>query len=96
MNKKRPTKGSDLEGNAWTFETIDAARTVYQTMLKKLGFMVGKSDCSLDTGFCNRQPVLVFLWGDTVNPEHIKSVEVLATLAGGTELAQEMTEALLR
>jgi hypothetical protein len=89
MNKKHPNKGSDLEGNAWTIATIDAPRTVYQTMLKKPGFMVGKSDCSLGTGFFNRRPVLVFLWGETVDPEHIRSVAMLATLAGGTELATE-------
>lgn len=96
MKKKRPTKGSDLEGNAWAFASIHDARAVYQTILKRPGFMVGKSDCSLDTGFFNRLPVLVFLWGDNVDPEHIKSVEVLAILAGGRELAKEMKEELLR
>ncbi|MDP3779315.1 MAG: hypothetical protein Q8R30_04710 [bacterium] len=96
MNKKRPHKGSDLAGNAWMFATIDAARTVYQTILKKPGFMVGKADCSLDTGFFNRQPVLIFLWGDTVDPEHVKSIETLAVHAGGTELAPELKAELLR
>ncbi len=96
MKKKRPTKGSDLAGNAWTFATIDAARAVYQKMLAKPGFMVGKSDCSLCTGFFDKRPVLVFLWGETVDPAHVQSVELLAILAGGNELEGELKREALR
>jgi len=96
MNKKRPCKGSDLEGNAWKFASVTDARAVYQTMLTKPGFMGGKSDCSLDTGFFMGQPVLIFLWAENLKPEFVTTVHILAALAGGKELPKEMKEELLR
>ena len=96
MKKKRPTKGSDLEGNAWAFPSITDARAVYLTVIKRPGFISTGHDLSLDTGFFDRRPVLVFLWGPTVDPESVTSVERLATLAGGNELADERKKQLLR
>lgn len=96
MNKKGPIKGDDLEGNAWTFSTIESARTVYQTMLKKPGFLTRKKDSSLVTGFFAGLPTLIFLWGPSVDPEIVKSVEVLASIAGGKELATELKVEALR
>ena len=96
MKKKRPTKGSELAGNAWTFATIEAARRVYQIAVNMPSFISQSHDASLNTGFFAHQPVLVFLWGPTMASDLVAQVERLATLAGGTELAKELKAELLR
>ena len=96
MPQHRPSKGSDLEGNAWTFATLDAARAAYQAALTQPGFLTGTQDLSLNTGFFAGHAVLIFLWGSNVHPELVRGVGRLATTAGGTELAQEITAELLR
>lgn len=96
MKKRRPPKGSDLEGNAWGFPSLEAARGVYQAALKQPALMTGAHDASLDTGLFAHHPVLVFLWGPSVDPEVVRSVELLATLGGGRELVKEMKAEVLR
>jgi hypothetical protein len=96
VNKKRPMKVRELEGNAWTFASINDARAVYQTVLAKPGFISDTHDSSLDTGFFADQPVLIFLWGPTMDPEFVASVKRLAVLAGGHELQEDLKQEALR
>lgn len=96
VKKKRPNKGSDVEGDAWTYGSINDARAVYHTALATSGFVSDTHDSSLDTGFFANQPVLVFLWGPTMNPALVASVQRVAVLGGGNELAQEVKQELLR
>ena len=95
MNKKRPSKASELQGHAWAFASINDARAVYQTALANPGFIADTHDSSLDTGFFAKQPVLIFLWGPTMDPEFVASVQRLAMLAGGQELAEALKQELL-
>ena len=60
MPRKRPSKGSDLQGNAWAFASVNDARAVYQTALAKPGIISNTHDSSLETGFFASRPVLVF------------------------------------
>jgi hypothetical protein len=96
MQPKRPSKGSDLQGNVWVFASINDARSVYQTALAKPGFISDTHDSSLDTGFFAKRPVLVFLWGSNMDPELVAGVGRLAMLAGGNELEEELKQELLR
>ena len=96
MPRKRPRKGSDLQGNAWAFASINDARAVYQTVLAKPGFVSDRHDSSLDTGLFAKRPVLVFLWSSNMDPELVASVQRLAVLAGGYELEEELKQELLR
>jgi len=96
MPPHRPSTGNELEGNAWTFTSIDAARAAYQAALTQPGFLTGMQDLSLNTGFFAGHAVLILLWGSNVHPELVRGVERLATIAGGTELARELKEELLR
>lgn len=96
MKHQRPLKGSDLQGNAWAFASIDDARAIYQLMLRRPGFISTHHDSSLDTGFFAHRPILIFLWGPTMALNLVQSVQHLATLAGGTELPEDLKEELLR
>ena len=96
MAKKRPIKASELQSNAWAFASINDARAVYQTVLAKPGFISDKHDSSLDTGFFAERPVLIFLWGPSMDAELVASVQRLAVLAGGCELEEELKQELLR
>ena len=96
MNKKRPIKASELQGNAWAFASINDARAAYQTALAKPGFVSDTHDSSLDTGFFAKRPVLIFLWGPSMDPELVASVQRLAVLAGGNELEKELKQEVLR
>jgi hypothetical protein len=50
----------------------------------------------LDTGFFAERPVLIFLWGPSMDAELVASVQRLAVLAGGCELEEELKQELLR
>jgi hypothetical protein len=89
-------KASDLDGTAWAFASISAAQAVYQTALAKPGFVSDRHDSSLDTGFFASRPVLIFLWGPSMDPELVESVQRLAVLAGGSELEEGLKQELLR
>jgi len=47
---------------------------VHQVILHKPGFISDTHDGSLNTGFFAKQPVLIFLWGPTMDPELVASV----------------------
>jgi hypothetical protein len=89
-------KASELDGTAWAFASISAAQAVYQTALAKPGFVSDRHDSSLDTGFFASRPVLIFLWGPSMDPELVESVQRLAVLAGGSELEEGLKQELLR
>jgi hypothetical protein len=46
--------------------------------------------------FFAKQLVLIFLWGPTMDPEFVASVQRLAVLAGGHELEDVLKQELLR
>ena len=96
MPRKRPSKGSDLQGNAWAFGSVNDVRAVYQTALAKPGIISNTHDSSLETGFFASRPVLVFRWGPTMDPELVASVQRLAVLVGGHELQDALKQELLR
>jgi hypothetical protein len=94
--QKRPIKASELRGNAWAFPAIGNVRAVYETVLAKPGFISDQHDSSLDTGFFADRPVLVFLWGPSVDAELVASVHRLAILGGGSELDEDLKQEALR
>ena len=96
MAKKQPIRATELQGNAWVFASINDARTVYQTVLATPGFISDKHDSSLDTGFFADRPVLIFLWGPSMDAELVATVKRLAVLAGGSELEEDLKQELLR
>jgi hypothetical protein len=96
MQGKHPSKGSALQGNAWVFPGIGHARAVHQVILHTPGFISDTHNSSLDTGLFAKQPVLIFLWGPTMDPELVASVQRLAVLAGGLELDEALKQELLR
>jgi hypothetical protein len=96
MSKKRGIDGSALQGNAWVFASIGDARAVYQRALATPGFISDQHDRSLKTGFFGMRSVLVFLWGPSLDPELVASVEHLVVLGGGNELEDNLKQALLR
>ena len=96
MRGKRPSHGNDLQGNAWVFRGIDHARAVHQVILHTPGFIADTHDSSLNTGLFAKQPVLIFLWGPTMDPELVASIQRLAVLAGGHELEDVLKQELLR
>jgi hypothetical protein len=96
MRWKRPSQRSDLQGNVWAFLGINHAQAVYQAILHTPGFIADTHDSSLDTGFFAKQPVLIFLWGPTMDPELVASVQRRAVLAGGHELEDALKQELLR
>lgn len=96
MNKKRLTKGSDLEGNAWAFATLAEARAVYQTVLAQTRSLYRDHDWSLQTGFFAGTPFFLFLWEPNVHPEFVMSVERLAIRAGGDTLGHDTKTEMLR
>jgi hypothetical protein len=69
---------------------------VHQVILHTPGFIADTHDSSLNTGFLATQPVLIFLWGRTMNLELVASVQRLAVLAGGHELEDVLKQELLR
>jgi hypothetical protein len=95
MSKKRGSNGSELQGNAWMFASIGDARAVYQRALATPGFISDQHDRSLDTGFFAKRSVLVFLWGPSMDPEVVASVESLVVLGGGNELEENLKQVLL-
>ncbi|HEX9871892.1 MAG TPA: hypothetical protein VGC99_25500 [Candidatus Tectomicrobia bacterium] len=96
MTKKRGIDGSELQGNAWVFASIADAQAVYQSALAKPGFISDQHDSSLKTGFFGMRSVLVFLWGPSLDPELVASVERLVVLRGGNELEDNLKQELLR
>ena len=96
MSKQRGINGSELQGNAWVFAFIGNAQAAYRRMLAKLGFISDQHDSSLATGFFAKRPVLVFLWGPSMEPELVASLERLAILGGGNELEENLKQELLR
>jgi len=96
MSKKQGINGSELQGNAWVFASIADARAVYQSALANPGFISDQHDSSLDIGFFAKRSVLVFLWGPSMDPELVASVERLVVLGGGHELEDNLKQELLR
>ena len=95
MSKKLDINGSELQGNAWVFASISDARAVHQRVLAKPGYISDQHDSWLDNGFFAMRPVLVFLWGPSLDPELVASVERLVALGGGNELEDNLKQALL-
>ena len=81
------------EGKA-TSEDADA-RAVHQRVLAKPGCISDQHLSSLDSGFFAMRPVLVFLWGASLDPELVASVERLVSQGGGKELEDNLKQALL-
>ena len=96
MSKKRRINGSELQGNAWVFACIANAQAACRRMLAKSEVISDQQDSSLATGFFGKRPVLVFLWGPSMKPELVASLERLATLGGGNELEESLKQELLR
>jgi hypothetical protein len=96
MSKNRRIDESELQGNAWVFAYIGNAQAAYRRVLAKSGVISDQHDSSLATGFFAKRPVLVFLWGPTMDPEFVASIERLATLGGGNELEENLKQELLR
>jgi hypothetical protein len=96
MRQPRPIKASELQGNAWTFASINHARAVYETALAKPGFIFDTHDRSLDTGFVAGRPVLIFLWGPSMDAALVASVKRLAVLDGGHERQEDAKQEALR
>jgi hypothetical protein len=95
MSKKQAINGSELQGNAWVFASIGDARAVHRRALAKPGFISDQHDSSLDTGFFAKRSVLVFLWGPSMDPELVASIESLVVLGGGNELEENLKQVLL-
>jgi hypothetical protein len=83
MQRKRPSKESDLLANAWAFASVNDARAVDQTVLAKPGIISNTHDSSLDIGFFASQPVLAFLWEPIMDSTLVASVQRRAVLVGG-------------
>jgi hypothetical protein len=96
MSKNRGINGSDLQGNAWVFDSIGDARVVYQSAVAKPNFILGQHGSSLDIGFFAKRSVLVFLWGPRMDPGLVASVEHLVVLGGGNALEENLKQELLR
>src|SRR5262245_11486789 len=96
MAKNRRIHGSGLQGNAWMFAHIANAQAAYRRVLAKSEGISDQHNSSLATGFFAKRPVLVFLWGASMDPELVASIERLAILGGGNELEEELKQELLR
>jgi len=81
-------------GNAWTMSSAAAAKTTYDTLLKRL-LDRDPETWSLVSGFFDRKPVLVFLWTLTLSPRLVATVQRTILTAGGEELAEEAKTMLL-
>jgi hypothetical protein len=96
VNKKRPNKAGELQGNAWVLRSLNDARAVHQTVFATSGFISDTHDRSLDPGFVADRPVLIFLWGPSMDPALVASVKRLAVLASGYELQEDLKQEALR
>jgi hypothetical protein len=96
MSKKLRINGTELQGNAWVFAFIGNAQAAYRRMIAESGVIADQHHSWLATGFFEMRPVLVFLWGSSMDPELVANVERLAILGGGRELEENLKQELLR
>ena len=77
-----------FEGDVLVMPSAAAAKQVYQALLHQF-LDNNPTDWSLVSGFCQNQPVLVFLWDPSRNEAVAARVAQLATDAGGQDMADE-------
>jgi len=96
MKKRKPRRNdpSRLNGNAWTLPSAQVARSAYEKILSQF-LLENERYWTLVSGFFNEQPVMVFLWEDSLGSELVKKVVEAIEMAKGEEVKGEAKDTLL-
>ena len=85
-----------LQGRAWVFPTIEAARVAYQVALHRGDVLCAQHDYTLVVDMVGSQAVLTFLWGPHVDQRLMAIADTVALLTGGNPCEKTREEELVQ